>query len=98
MSQRKNMTLMNVIKIMMAGRNVPNFFWPETAKWEAYILSRSPTLFVKDMILEEVWNCAKPTIHHFKVFGCLAFVHILNAQRKKLDVKSIKYVHLGMNE
>ncbi|MCI25440.1 hypothetical protein A2U01_0046631 [Trifolium medium] len=40
----------------------------------------------------------KPSVKHFKVFGCLAFVHIPDVQRKKLDSKSIECVHLGVSE
>ncbi|MCI41411.1 copia-type polyprotein, partial [Trifolium medium] len=40
----------------------------------------------------------KPSVHHFRVFGCLAHVHVPNVHRKKLDGKSIKCVHLGVSE
>jgi hypothetical protein len=50
------------------------------------------------MTPEEAWNGRKPSVHHFRVFGCLAFAHILDSQRTKLDNKSIKCIHLGVNE
>jgi hypothetical protein len=40
----------------------------------------------------------KPFVHHFRVFGCLAYVHVPDNHRKKLDNKSIKSVHLGLSE
>ncbi|MCH91864.1 retrovirus-related pol polyprotein from transposon tnt 1-94, partial [Trifolium medium] len=58
----------------------------------------SPTLSVKDVTPEEAWSGSKPTVHHFKIFGCLTFVHVPDAQRKKLDGKSIKCILLGVNE
>ncbi|PNX58192.1 retrovirus-related Pol polyprotein from transposon TNT 1-94, partial [Trifolium pratense] len=33
-----------------------------------------------------------------RVFGCIAFAHIPDSQRKKLDNKSIKCVHLGISD
>ncbi|PNY17673.1 hypothetical protein L195_g014421 [Trifolium pratense] len=32
------------------------------------------------------------------VFGCIAYAHVPDAQRKKLDPKSIKCIHLGVSE
>jgi hypothetical protein len=88
-SERKNRTLLNMVRSMLSGRNVPKSFWPEALKWATYVLNRSPTLSVKDMTPEEAWTGRKPTVHHFRVFGCLAYVHIHDAHRKKLDDKSI---------
>jgi hypothetical protein len=50
------------------------------------------------MTPEEAWSGEKPSVHHFKVFGCLAFAHIPDSQRTKLDDKSIKCIHLGVSE
>jgi hypothetical protein len=61
-------------------------------------LNRSPTLAVKDMTPEEAWSGQKPFVHHFRVFGCLAHVHVHDVQRKKLDSKSITCVNLGVSE
>jgi hypothetical protein len=83
---------------MLSGRNVPKSFWPEALKWATYVLNRSPTLSVKDMTPEEAWTGRKPTVHHFRVFGCLAYVHIHDAHRKKLDDKSIPCFLLGISE
>ncbi|MCO5549087.1 hypothetical protein L7F22_002553 [Adiantum nelumboides] len=37
----------------------------------------------------------KPTVSHFRVFGCSAFVHIPKEKRQKLDFKSRKLLFLG---
>ncbi|KAI5435109.1 hypothetical protein KIW84_021801 [Lathyrus oleraceus] len=47
---------------------------------------------------EEACICVNPIVHHFKVFGCVAFVDILDVYRKKLDMKSTKCVHLILSE
>lgn len=97
-SERMNKILMNVIESMMASKNVPKSFWYEAAKWASYVINRSLTLIVKNMTPEEEWNGVKPSVHHFKVFGCLAFVHIHDEYGKKIDVKSTKCVLLGVSE
>lgn len=37
-------------------------------------------------------------MNHFKVFRCIAFLHIPDVHMKKLDVKSIKCVLMGVRE
>ena len=37
----------------------------------------------------------KPQVYHLRVFGCLAFAHIPNAKRKRLDDKSRKCAFVG---
>jgi hypothetical protein len=53
---------------------------------------------VKNVTPEEAWSGIKPYVHHFRVFGCLAYAHVPDNHRKKLDSKSIKCVHLGLSE
>jgi hypothetical protein len=61
-------------------------------------MNRSPTVYVKNMSPEEAWFGIKPSVHHFRVFGCLTYAHVPDNQRKKLDSKSIKCVHLGLSD
>jgi len=97
-SERNNRTIMNMVRCLLAGRDVPKVFWPEAVKWATYVLNRSPTLSVKDVTLEETWSGKKPLVNHFRVFGCIAYVHISDVHRKKLNDKSKKCVHLGVSE
>ncbi|PRQ17740.1 putative RNA-directed DNA polymerase [Rosa chinensis] len=97
-AERKNRTIMNMVRSMLSEKQVPKVFWPEAVNWSIHILNRSPTLAVKDMTPEEAWSGIKPVVHYFKVFGCIAHVHIPEAKRKKLDNKSYKCVLLGVSE
>ena len=36
-------------------------------------------------ILEESWSGNKSNISHLKVFGCVAYAHVPNELRKKMD-------------
>lgn len=69
------------------------------------MLNRSPTSAVKDKTPEECWSAFKPSVEHFKVFGCLGNVHVpearrlkLDARRLKLDARSQKLVFIGYSE
>ncbi|GAU27144.1 hypothetical protein TSUD_104530 [Trifolium subterraneum] len=97
-SERKNITLLNMVRSMMSARGVPKRFWPEAVNWAAYVLNRSPTSALKVLTPEEAWTGFKLVAHHFRVFGCLAHVHIPDVNRKKLDGKSTTCVLLGVSE
>ncbi|PHT35796.1 hypothetical protein CQW23_23496 [Capsicum baccatum] len=36
---------------------------------------------------EEAWSERKPTVDHFRIFDCIAYAHIPDEKRKKLDDK-----------
>ncbi|CAJ2640628.1 unnamed protein product [Trifolium pratense] len=97
-SERKNRTIMNMVRCMINERNVPKIFWPEAVNWSLHILNRCPTFAVKDVTPEEAWSGIKPSMTHFKKFGCIAYVHVPDNLRKKLDDKSTTCVHLGISE
>nr|DAD43144.1 TPA_asm: hypothetical protein HUJ06_001374 [Nelumbo nucifera] len=57
----------------------------------------SPTLAVKNITPEEAWSGVKPSIEHFRVFGCISHVHVPDVKRTKED-KSFTCVLLGVSE
>jgi hypothetical protein len=89
---------MDMVRSMLAGKNVPKEFWPEAVKWACYVMNRSPTLSVKNVTPEEAWSGVKPSVHHFRVFGCVAYAHIPDNLRKKLDNKTTVCILLGLSE
>jgi len=42
---------------------------------------------------QEAWSGHKPTLSHLKVFGRVAYTHVLDQRRTKLDDKSKKCVY-----
>eukprot|EP00268_Persea_americana_P066488 TRINITY_DN9059_c1_g1_i12.p1 TRINITY_DN9059_c1_g1~~TRINITY_DN9059_c1_g1_i12.p1 ORF type:complete len:238 (-),score=67.70 TRINITY_DN9059_c1_g1_i12:459-1172(-) len=50
------------------------------------------------MTPREAWSGLKPAVDHFRVFGCIAYAHIPDEKRKKLDDKGEKCVFLGVSE
>uniref|UniRef100_A0A2N9FY74 Integrase catalytic domain-containing protein n=1 Tax=Fagus sylvatica TaxID=28930 RepID=A0A2N9FY74_FAGSY len=97
-AERKNRTIMNMVRSMLSEKQIPKNFWPEAVNWTAHVLNRSPTLAVKDMTPEEAWSGIKPNVDYFRVFGCIGHVHVSDSKRKKLDDKSFQCVLLGMSE
>ena len=50
------------------------------------------------MTPEEAWSGRKPTVDHFRIFGCIAYAHILDKKRSKLDDKGEKCIFLGVSD
>ena len=67
--------------------NDQNRLWAEALATAAYLRNRCPTKAVDGMTPHEAWTSVKPTVKHFRVFGCDAFVHIPRDERHKLDSK-----------
>ena len=53
-------------------------------------MNRTPTTAIHGMTPEEKFTGKKPDLSHLKVFGCLAYVHIPDELRSKLDPKAEK--------
>ncbi|PHT67275.1 hypothetical protein T459_26762 [Capsicum annuum] len=50
------------------------------------------------MTPEEAWSRKQPVVDHFKIFGCIAYAHISDQKRKKLDDKGEKCIFLGVSD
>ncbi|XP_011015000.1 PREDICTED: uncharacterized protein LOC105118689 [Populus euphratica] len=75
-AKRKNRIVMNMVHAMLYEKKVPRTLWTEAVNWSNYVLNRCPTLMVKNITLAEAWNGIKPFVEHFRVFGCIAHVHV----------------------
>ena len=58
-------------------------------------MNRTPIAVIHGMTLEEKFTGKKLDLSHLKVFGCLAYVHIPDELRSKLDPKAKKCVFIG---
>ena len=96
--KRKNCTIMNMVRSLLTKSGIPKSFWPEAVNWSIYILNRSPTLAVQNMTPEEAWSGRKTAVDYFRIFGCIAYAHILDEKRRKLDNKREKCIFLGVSD
>ncbi|GKA47590.1 retrovirus-related pol polyprotein from transposon TNT 1-94 [Tanacetum coccineum] len=83
---------------MLAAKNMPKKFWAEATMWSFYVLNRCPTKALTNITPQEAWSGIKPTVDHFRVWGCLAHVHVPKEKRTKLDDKSVLCILTGMSE
>ena len=94
-AERKNRTLVEAVRTMIADSNLSKTFWGEALSTAVYVQNRSPTTALNGITPYQVLNDRKPNVKHFRVFGCLAFAHVPKEERGKLDSKSRKCVLLG---
>jgi hypothetical protein len=80
---------------MLNEKNLPNYFWAEAVAVVVYIMNRTPTTAIHGMTPEEKFTCKKQDVSHFKVFGCIAYVHVHDEKRSKLDPKADKCIFIG---
>ncbi|PNX60087.1 hypothetical protein L195_g060011, partial [Trifolium pratense] len=57
-----------------------------------------PSVPLEHKIPEEVWSGKEVKLSHLRVFGCVAYVHISDQGRNKLDPKSKKCTFIGYGE
>ena len=70
-AERRNRTLMEMVRSMISRTNLPGFLWGEALKTALYILNRVPTKVVP-LTPFELWTGRKPSLNHLKVWGCPA--------------------------
>ena len=91
-SERMNRTLVESALSMIAHAGLSNIFWAEAISAAAYVRNRLPTTTLKEReIPYERWYGRKPNVSHFRVFGCMAYAHVPDCERRKLDTKSKGY-------
>ncbi|KAI3806370.1 hypothetical protein L1987_22271 [Smallanthus sonchifolius] len=83
---------------MLKEKGLPNYLWAEGVATAIYFINRVLTKAVKFKTPIEAWSCSKPSLHHLKIFGCIAYGHIPVHQRRKLDDRSGKCIFIGYSE
>ena len=95
-SERMNRTLMESARSMLSHAGLQNNFWAEAVATAAYVRNRSPTSALSEGVTPyQKWYGRKPNLEHLKVFGCIAYAHVPDSQRRKLDKKAKKFRFVG---
>ena len=95
-AERKNRTLLNMVRSMMCTTGSPIFLWGEALKTANYICNRSPSKSVEKTPFE-LWYGKQPSLHHLHVWGCKAEAKIPNVNNK-LQSKTITCNFIGYCE
>jgi Reverse transcriptase (RNA-dependent DNA polymerase)/gag-polypeptide of LTR copia-type/Integrase core domain/GAG-pre-integrase domain/Domain of unknown function (DUF4219) len=93
-AERLNRTLQEMALSQLIEANLPKCYWAESVATACYTRNRLPVLPF-EMSPFERWFGRKPSVKHFRVFGCTAYVMEPNVKRQKFDIKSGKMIFLG---
>ena len=99
--ERKNKHLLEVARAIMFSMNVQKYLWREAVLTASYLINRMPTRALRYSTPLDCLKKKKIPLSRIysdlplKVFGCIAFVHIPNHTRSKLDPRAEKCVFIG---
>ena len=74
-------------RCMVQFQAMNSSFWVEAINCANYIQNQMPHKALQHMILKEAWTHVKPDVSTFYIFGCEAWVFILDAQWKAMEKK-----------
>jgi hypothetical protein len=86
MSERRNRTLLDMVRSMMSQANLPLSFWGYALETTVFTLNRVPTKSI-EMTPYEIWTGKRHRLSFLKVWGCEAYVKRLMSDKltPKLD-------------
>jgi transposase InsO family protein len=94
-AERANRTLMEAVRALLIHARLHKRFWALALHTAVYLRNRSPTSAVEGMTPFEAFTGQRPSLDHLHVFGCLAYVHVPDVKRGKLDPKSRPCTFVG---
>lgn len=97
-AERKNRTIMEVVKAMIHDQDLPMHLWAEAAGTVVYVQNRSPHKPIGNKTPEEVFSGEKLEVSHLWIFGCFVFIHVPKEKRTKLEPSRRKGIFVGYSE
>ncbi|KAG8474810.1 hypothetical protein CXB51_031511 [Gossypium anomalum] len=97
-AERKNWTVLNMVRSMLKSEKMPKEFWAEAVQCAIYVQNRCPHAKLNDKTPQEAWSGQKPTVSHLKVFDSEAYAHVPDQRRTKLEDKSKRFIFIGYDE
>lgn len=97
-SERKNRTLVETARCMMAESNLPSSFWGETISTANYVRNRSPSRSLDGKSPFEIWTGKIPDLSHLRIFGCKVYILDKSQGKTKMDYPGKQGVFVGYSE
>jgi hypothetical protein len=96
-AERRNRTLMNMVRSMMSYSNLPLSLWMEALKTAIHILNRVPSKSVPKTPYE-LWAGRVPSLKHLHVWESPAETKVFNPNIGKLESKTLSCHFIGYPE
>lgn len=92
-AERRNRTLLDMVRLMMAQANLPISFWGDALLTAAYILNHVPSQLVFSTPYE-LWTGAKPDLDLLCPWGSAGIVHNVSHKYGKLGPRAKKHIFI----
>ena len=98
--KEKNGRLLDSTRSFIFQKYVPKSFWGEAVLPVAYLINRLPSRILGFKSPMDILSTFYPNLHTTNnlvpmIFGFVAFVHVHNQNRGKLDPRALKCVFVG---
>jgi hypothetical protein len=97
MAERRNRTLMDMVRNMISYSTLPISLWMEALKTVIHILNRVPNKSVPKTSYE-MWIGRVPSLRHLRVWESPAEAKVFNPTIGKLDPKTVSCHFIGYPE
>ena len=97
-AERSIRTSVEMARALLAEARLGKEMWAEALNTAVYIINRMPTATLDGDTPYHALFGKHASIDHLRVFGCRAYTHIYDGQRKKLDDKSKPGILVGYDE
>jgi hypothetical protein len=94
-AERKNRTIMEVVKTIIHDQDLPMCLLGEAAMAVVYVQNRLSYSALEFKNPEEMFTGKKPEVSHLKIFGCPVFIHIPKEKKNKLEPSGKKGIFVG---
>jgi hypothetical protein len=79
---------------MLNEKNLPNYFWVEEVTTVVFVMNRTPTSTVHGMTPKKKFTGKKLNVSNLRVFGSIAYMHVPDEKRSKLNSKIKKCIFI----
>jgi len=96
--ERKNISLQEMVRIMIHENNLAKYFWAEAINTTCYVQNRIYIRPILDKTTYELFKGRMPSISYFHQFGCTCYILNNKVYLKQFDAKAQRGIFLGYFE
>ena len=80
---------------MLHSASLSLSFWEFAVDAAVHIYNHTPSCVIGWCTPHELWTTHVPDVSYFRIFGCLAYVHVPQGKRQKLDPRLVQMTFVG---
>ena len=97
-AERSWRTILNTVRAMLRAAGLSRGYWAEAMNTAVYLLNRVPTASLGGGTPYNALYGKEAPLDHLRIFGCRAYAHVYDGERKKLDDKAWEGIMVGYDD